>query len=43
MWAIFVHPGRVNRKLAKANAIVFLLLLAAVLIDWLIYLGGLIL
>ena len=43
MWAIFIHPGWVNRKLAKANAIVFLLLLAAVLTDWLIYLGGLIL
>jgi hypothetical protein len=41
MWAIFIHPGRVNGKLAKA--IVFLLLLAAVLINWLIYLGGLVL
>ena len=42
IWAIFIHPRQVNRKLARINAAVFIILLAAVFINWLIYLGGLV-
>ncbi len=41
MWAIYIHPRRVNGKLVRAYAAVFIILLAAIVINWLIYLGGL--
>ncbi len=42
MWAIFIHPRQVNRKLVTVNAVVFAILLAAIFINWVIYLGGLV-
>lgn len=42
MWAIFIHPRQVNRKLVTVNTAVFVILLAAIFVNWLIYLGGLV-
>jgi hypothetical protein len=43
MWAIYVHPRQVNRKLVTLNSVWFAVLLAAIFVNWLIYLGGLVL
>ncbi len=41
MWAIYIHPRPVNRKPVMVNTVLFAVLLAAILVNWLIYLGGL--
>jgi hypothetical protein len=41
MWAIYLHPRPVNRKLVVINSVIFVILLAAIFINWVIYLGGL--
>ena len=42
IYALAVRPNPVNATLVKANAVVFPVLLAAIMVNWLIYLGGLI-
>jgi hypothetical protein len=42
MWAIYIHPRQVNKKLVMGNSAVFVVLLAAIFVNWLIYLGGLV-
>ena len=42
IWAIIIYPGRIEEKLAKANTVLFVTLLAAVFINWIVYLGGLV-
>jgi hypothetical protein len=42
MWAIYIHPRQVNKKLVMVNSAVFVILLAAVFVNWVIYLGGLV-
>jgi hypothetical protein len=42
MWAIYLHPRPVNKKLVIVNSAVFVILLAAIFVNWLIYLGGLV-
>ena len=43
IWVIIIHPKRMNRKLIKINLALAVTLLIAIFVNWLIYLGGLIL
>lgn len=43
IYALIIRPKAVNAKLARANGIIFALLLAAIMVNWLIYIGGIIL
>ena len=43
IYAIAISPKDVNRILARANTVVFAALVAGIMINWLVYLGGLIL
>jgi hypothetical protein len=42
IWSIIIRPRQVNKKLVRVNAAVLIIILAAVFINWVIYLGGLI-
>jgi len=42
MWAIYIHPKQINRKLVRVNVMLFAVLLVAILVNWLIYLTGLV-
>jgi hypothetical protein len=43
IYALKIHPGKMNGKLIKINTTLTIMLLAAIFINWLIYLGGLVL
>ena len=43
IYAIGISPKEVNRILARASAVVFAVLLAGIMANWLLYLGGMIL
>ena len=42
IYAIALGPRPVNKMLVKTNAVVFTVLLAAIVVNWLIYIGGLV-
>jgi len=43
IWAIIIHPKEMNRKLIKVNSTLTVILLIAIFVNWLVYLGGLVL
>ena len=43
IYALIIRPKRMNRKLMKINSLFAVIILIAVFVNWLVYLGGLIL
>jgi hypothetical protein len=43
IYALSIHPNKVHKIVAKAHLIAAVVLVAATLVSWLIYLGGFIL
>jgi len=43
IYALIIRPKRMNRKLIKTNSIFAVTILIAIFVNWLVYLGGLIL
>ena len=43
IYALIIHPKRMNRKIMKINSLFAVIILIAIFVNWLVYLGGLIL
>lgn len=43
IWALAVRPGKPNKKIMKIGLGIGVLIIAALLVNWLVYLGGLVL
>jgi hypothetical protein len=40
IWAIAISPRRINAKIRKAHTALIAVVIAAIFINWLVYLGG---